>query len=199
MDFVPGPDITSLPSCMRLAIQNSMAGTQSPTDDANMLGLGQPIVGNPACNGKPIIPYCQQAAYANTVYCACQNSSVSNPVCLLTACQNSPAAYKSILQRAVAGDPKNKCPDQTVCISTTSVGGSGNVVQASQTNNCGSTIQQFVQKAKMHPAIVVVVIILVILLAILSSTPSAHKRGPPPGSMPDDGAGDANPWAPSMM
>ena len=177
-NFTAGPPLSALPSCMQTAIKNSIAGKQTEVDDANMTGLGQPIIGSPSCDKKSIIPYCQQAAFANTVYCACQNSGLSNPVCLFAACQNSQAAYKTTSQRDIASSPATKCPQQNVCINNTSVGGSGNVVQANQSTSCGGTVKKIMQTVKLHPAIAVVVIALVVILAILVSTPSGKKQPP---------------------
>lgn len=188
-NFLPGPALKDLPSCMQTAINNSMAGKQTAADDANMTGLGQPIIGNPSCGGKSIIPYCQQAAYANTIYCACQNSGMSNPVCVFAQCQNSPAAYRTASQQAVAADPVSKCPQQNVCISTTSVGGSGNVVQANQSSSCGGTVQKIMQNIKLHPAIAVLIIALVIVLAVLIASPSPKMKTLPPGGLGDDAGG----------
>lgn len=175
VNFEPGPDLDSLPPCMRAAVQRSMAGTQTSADDAVMGKLGQPILTGATCGGAPIIPYCQQAAFKSTAYCACQNTSLPNAECVFAPCQGSAAAYKTTGQQLIASDPAKLCPQQNICQNIVSAGGEHNIVQASQSSNCGGTVEQLVSRARAHPIVSILVLILVALLVIVVARPPSKR------------------------
>ncbi len=188
INFGAGPNFNELPSCMQAALTRSKAGTQTAADDAVMGKLGSPYDPSASkCEGKPIIPYCQQSKYKSTDYCACQNVGVPNAVCIFEPCQGSSWAYKTTQQRATAANPAKLCPHEIVCQNIIAVGGKNNVTSAYQNSNCGGTIQKITSQIKLHPAIFVILLILVVFLAMSIASPGKKdKKGPPPDF--DDGA-----------
>ena len=190
-NFTAGPPLSSLPSGMQTAINNSIAKKQTTTDDAVMGKLGQPIMPGATCDGKAIIPYCQQEAYKDTTYCACQNTTTPYPECASELCQNSTSAYKTVDQREIAENPAKLCPQQNVCISSISAGGTGNIINSNQSSSCGGTVQKIMNQVKLHPVIAVVILVLIVMLAVLVASPSKKGKDLPPGML--DGIPDLGP------
>lgn len=181
--FAAGPPLAGLPSCMRTALNNSMAGRPTAQDDAVMGAMGQPVLPGAQCDFRPIVPYCQQAQYMRTAYCACQNSTLPNAECVSVACQGL-AAYKTRQQQQVAADPERLCPHQNVCQNIIAGGGAHNVTHGDQSINCGGTVQQFTAQLRLHPAAAVLVFVLVILLAAAVISPATSGRGRKPSVRP---------------
>jgi len=179
---------------MRISINASQKGTQNLDTDALMGGLGKPIdtAGIKKSGCTLAVPYCQQEAYMDTIYCACQNIGVPHAACIFAPCESNPLAYKNTSQQASMVNPQKNCPDEIVCNNIESVGGNNNIVEGYQNSNCGSTIQNFISNAKKHPFVAVFVVILVILLAMALLGPSrspSNKKGKTPLPSMDDQLG----------
>lgn len=143
--YRPGPPLTDLPACMRGAIQRSIAGKQTYQDDVNMGALGQPNMGA-VCTDvldhpgpvKMAAPFCQQAAYYDTEYCACVNTNVDWAECMFAPCQ-ALTAYKTTTQRETIKNAASACPKENVCQNIDNLGGKENVTKSYQTIDCGDT------------------------------------------------------------
>lgn len=173
--FVQGPPLSSLPSCMKDAITRSSQGKQTLDDDKVMGKMGQPIRGSCRKESGPFIPYCQREEYAQTTYCACQNTILPFPECMSSDCM-SPLAYRTVYQQKVAEDAANKCPKQNICNNINSVNGQNNIVTPSQTINCGGTVQKAITQIKAHPVLCVIIFILVVMLAMAVSGSDGGER-----------------------
>jgi len=136
LTYYPGPPLDELPVCMRAALERSASGRQTAADDALMGALASADAGA-YCSGERIVPFCQQHAYKNTAYCACQNSGVPNPECIFKPCGNQ-YAYKTTTQREVKLNASAKCPQQVNCQNILSVGGAQNITEGIALN-CQST------------------------------------------------------------
>lgn len=185
---VPGPNFESLPACMQSCIIASQNGTQTRLQDAVMGGLGRPIdgvqLGNSRCGIT--VPFCQQDAYKDTIYCTCQNIGVAHASCIYAPCANTSYAYKSVDQRE---DAKH-CPDTIICANIVSVGGNGNVVQDYQDSNCGGVTEKLEEKFKAHPYIIILIIILFLGLAMtLMSSSDKPKKSDHKALLPGSGSG----------
>jgi len=194
--FAPGPPLAALPSCMREAVRRSAAGAQTWADDMLMGRLGQPVdAARARCGGEAIVPYCQQAAFKDTVYCACVNAPAAGAVCGFAPCANSQLAYRTTRQRGVEDDARARCPTQVTCRNTITVGGVHNVVRARQAGSCGNPPAQAATAAGRHPYAATFVAFLVVVLAAVLLAPSRGsseapfgRRAPPTTtSSPKDG------------
>jgi hypothetical protein len=175
VNYVAGPPLAALPACMRAAVQRSMKGQQTAADDATMGALGQPNLGA-TCGAKDIIPYCQQANYKDTSYCACQNSGVEWPECIFSSCQNNVSAYRTVQQQKHLS--KASCPTQNVCQNIISIGGTNNVSSGYQNSNCGGTVNKIEAAVKNHPIIFIIVLVLILgLLSLVGSSDSDSADG----------------------
>lgn len=145
--YRPGPPLDKLPACMQAAIKRSIAGTQTYQDDVNMGALGQPNLGA-VCTDVPDVPggkrlaapYCQQAAFYDTVYCACVNTNVDWSECMFAPCQEL-TAYKTTAQRETLKNAASACPKENVCQNIDDLGGKDNVTKSYQTIDCGGKTQ----------------------------------------------------------
>lgn len=136
-NFRPGISKSYLPRCMAEAISRSAKGQQTPLDDSIMGKLGAPINTADLAKCGIKIPYCQQAGYMDTIYCACQNINTPHATCMFAPCQSNTLAYKTTYQQKAMNDPSKYCPNEIICNSITSVGGNHNVVHTYQKSNCG--------------------------------------------------------------
>ncbi len=166
--------LNQLPACMRSAVEHSIAGTQTDQDDKNMGTLCGPNLGA-SCGGASITPYCQQDAYKNSIYCACQNTSVAWTECIFAPCNEQEAAYKTTAQKKVLD--ADLCPTGlTICQNITEIGGSGNVSNVYQNFNCGGVIENFITNIQAHPFIAIVVMVLILSVVMLIVRPGAGSR-----------------------
>ncbi len=183
--FTGGLPLTTLPSCMQAAVKASRDNKQTPAHDAIMGRLGDSINDTlTMCDGEPVVPYCQQPAFYNTIYCACRNANLPYAECIAVDCtaNYTTTAYLNTTQRDVrTGDRSKACPQQKICNSISNIGGTGNIAQISQTSNCDVPAQKKAEDtAKTNPMLAILLFVLVVLLAVFAAMPSKKKRGAPP-------------------
>jgi len=186
--FVGGMPLMTLPSCMKDAVLASQNNKQTAEHDAIMGRIGDPINDKlSVCEGKPVVPYCQQPAFYNTKYCACRNSGLPYAECIAVDCtaNYTSTAYLDTTQRQVrTGDRSKACPQQQICNSIANIGGGGNIAQVTQTNNCGGTSQKLVANIEANPGLAVLLLVMIVFLASMAASPSGKKRKrPPPGGL----------------
>lgn len=118
--------------------------------------------------------YCATDTYKTSTYCACVNSALPCPAVTSTVCTSSPNAYHATSMVAGAVEFEN-CLVTPICLNVVAVGGSQNVVEASQSCGPGETIAN---AARARPAYAAAfVVLLVALLLAVATRPESGATG----------------------
>lgn len=117
--------------------------------------------------------YCAVDPYKTSTYCACVNSALPCPAVTSTVCTSSPHAYHATSMVAGAVEFEN-CLVTPICLNVVAVGGTQNVVEASQSCGPGETLAN---AARARPAYAAAfVVLLVALLLAVATRPERDSR-----------------------
>lgn len=156
--FGPDTAATPLPADFQACIQNP----PTPACDAT---VGSVFTGS---------GYCSEDLYKQTTYCSCVNSALPCPAVTSTVCTSSPGAYHATSMVAGSTEFEN-CLATPVCLNVLSVGGSQNVVEASQSCGVGDAVANAVRSRPGYAA--AFVLVLVALLVAVASRPEDGAAG----------------------
>ena len=109
---------------------NAMGGTLK--DFATCVGNG---VATTACDYTVTDLCASYPGLKDSIFCACVNSGVANPACILAGCADCDQSYKTT---GMVNMVESGCPKTIYCDQVTELGGIGNVASGlTQEQNCG--------------------------------------------------------------
>lgn len=170
----PNLPVPMLPNGFKQAIQNSIAGESTSSDDQ--------VVGSIASG----MGFCASDQFKDTLYCACVNAPVSSPECIFLPCNAQSIAYKTTGMQKTLSAAADQCPRIINCTQIRKMGGAHNLAQGvKQEMNCGGPVQQIITHVEKNTALYYMVgglFLLIIIVAIVLLLASGEDKDKKPSS-----------------